>query len=86
MSHVVSGAATSTWVKQQMPGSLSSLPRDVVSVCEGTETNCKVGRWDNVNDNVPEILGLFPEVMLPHWQMGISRSWAGGIANSCHSS
>lgn len=32
MSHVVSGAATSTWGKQQMPGSLSILPRDVVSV------------------------------------------------------
>lgn len=32
MSHVVSGATASTWVKQQMPGSLSSLLRDDVSV------------------------------------------------------
>lgn len=32
MSHVVSGATASTWVKQQMPGSPSSLLRDDVSV------------------------------------------------------
>lgn len=73
MSHVVSGDL----LDQTADACLPPQPPQRYCVCEGTEANCKVGRWDNVNDNVQEILGLFPEVILPHWQMGISRSWAG---------
>lgn len=59
ISHVVSDAITSTWVKQLMPGSLSSPP---LRCCahEDMETKCKVVRRDSINDNMPEILHPFP--------------------------